>query len=351
MIMIDNNLSQLFNDLPDSLRKTMLEKGSVRDYPAGTSIVSPGDRGDRIRYLLSGRARVFFCESDGQKIPVETILPGDLIGEVSYLTGRPSPNSSEVIAQEPCRVLEIGAPDFETFVYGNPECALSVLRNLARKVIRLDQSVYTNIRKKRALQELISRQEHLFPDYFVSQTVRRRAGRHLEDLAQSTKPILVTGETGVGKEFMAHAIYEMSSHHKRVFLCLELVRPFAHVHAEEYCEIPQHPENLTEEQMKLFFGQETVANGQPTMESPGYLELTEGGTLLVRGIEQLTPEMQERLLVTLQTGKFQRIGSESEQTPDFRLIGATNLDATEVTEEKHPLLLLDAWKFPGRSSS
>ncbi len=330
--------SGLLQKFPPAFKQALLQKGVIRDYASGAIILEPGDLGDHIRFLLKGKAAVFLKGEDIQDITVELLSEGDIIGEVSFLTGKPSPLNSEVVAQESCQALEIAADDFTDVIRAYPESALVVLQLLARKIIKLDRNLYKSIRKKRALQELISRQDHLFPDYFVSETVRRRVSRRLEELAQADGPILITGETGVGKEFMAHAIYGMSPHHKRVFLCLDL-RPF--VHAEPgapYCEIPDKPVDLTDEQHKTFFGSVERKDLGGKVETPGYLELTEEGTLLVRGIEQLTPEMQRKLIETLQTGKYKRVGGRSDITCDFRLIGSTNLDASEVSQEKHPLL-------------
>ncbi len=329
----------LFPDFSPELRRMVWNKGEIRAYASGDTIVAPGDAGSMIRFLVSGRANVIFHETDGADISVETIYPGDIIGEVSYLTGRPAPHNSEVVSRDPCQVFELPAREFEQILKFNPEFSISILRNMARKVIRLDQSVYKNTRKKRALQNLISQQDHLFPDYFVSETVRRRVGRKLDELASSPWPVLITGETGVGKEFMAHAIYKMCPHHKRVFLFLDLLRPLTEIdHRSDYCELPDHSPDLTETQMKLFLGTEKRNDSGVRVETPGYLELTEEGTLLVRGIEQLTPVMQKHLLHTLKTSRFRKLGGYNFQNCDTRLIGTTNLDASEISQEKHPLL-------------
>ncbi|MBI5569777.1 MAG: sigma 54-interacting transcriptional regulator [Desulfomonile tiedjei] len=327
-------------ELPEPVRNALWNKGSLTEYAAGHFIVRPGDSGDTIRLLITGRASVVFLERDGQEIPVETITSGDLIGEVSYFTGRPAPENFAVRAAEACGVLEIPGEKFGELLRESPDCAISVLKNLARKVIRLDWSVYKKLKKKRALQNLISRQEHLFPDYFVSETVRRRVKTTLDQLAQSDVHVLVGGETGVGKEFLAHALYGMSPFHKRVFLYLDLVGPVGEtVAVGDYCELPEPAADATERQMHLFFGSETRSeDGKSIIETPGYLELTEEGTLLVKGVEQLTPVMQTRLLDALKTGVFRRVGGSSLQNIDFRLIGTTNLDASEISAEKHPLL-------------
>ncbi len=331
-----------FDDLSEDVRKRFREAGRIREYRAGSIIVSPGDPGHRVRFLVAGRASVILSEQEASDIPVETLSSGDIVGEISYLMERPSPFNTRVVALEPCQVLEIPAPAFDEILRDNPNAAVSVLRKLSRKVMRLDQSVYRKTRRKRALQDLISRQDHLFPDYFVSETVRRRAGRRLDELAHSPRPVLVTGESGVGKEFLAHAIYEKSSHHKGILLYLDLLRNYADNSSDSnYARLLDT--DPTDEQMKLFFGMEAVDERRSGTTRAGYIELTEEGTLVVRGIELLTHTMQERLLETLQTGSFRRVGGKSRIQADFRLIGTTNLEEQEISREKHPLLyyLLD----------
>lgn len=329
-----------FQDLASSLRKPMLEKGSLNQYAIGACIVCPGDPGHTIRFLISGSAVVVFAESDGEEIPVETVGPGDFVGEISHLTGRPAPANALVKALEPCSVLELPAPEFDRILTSCPDGAVSVLRSVARKVIRLDQSVYQKVRKKRALQALISRQDHLFPDYFVSEAVRRRVQFQLDELAHSRRPVLIAGETGVGKEFLAHSLYRLSPHFKRVFLCLDLLRPIPDTHVGgDYCLLREEGVDATEEQMKLFFGSEIRReSGGAIVETPGYLELTEEGTLLVRGIEQLTIGMQRRLIEALTKGAFRRVGGSVEMSTEFRLVGTTNLDLAEISPDEQPLL-------------
>ncbi|MFH0959925.1 MAG: cyclic nucleotide-binding domain-containing protein [Pseudomonadota bacterium] len=334
-----SNLDGFLTGCSDTIRSSLLEKGSLVEIRKGGLIVSPGDAGDKIRFLSAGSAKVVVRDQDGAEIPVDRLSPGDLIGEISYLTGRPNPANSEVVAEEDSTVIEIPASHFESVLLSNPDFMMNVMKGLARKVVRLDQSVYRNTRKKRALQNLISREDHLFPDYFVGETVRRKAGRQIEGLANSPWPVLITGETGVGTEFLAHALYKSSSYHKRVFLFLDLLRPLTERQdSGNFCEIPDESPDQTEQQMRLFFGSESRGEGQTRIETPGYLELTEEGTLLVKGMERLTFLMQNRLLFSLKKGKFKKVGAFGYQNCDTRVIGTTNLDVSEISAEKHPLL-------------
>lgn len=325
--------------MSQGLRDALWKAGQIKECPEGSEIWQAGHSKDKISFLIEGCAHVLLCEPDGPAIQVEELHPGDVIGEMGLFTDQSAPFNFRVQAKKNCRLLEIPIKDLESILKESPDCALSIMRSLARKVIRLDRTVYNNVRKKRALQALISKQEHLFPDYFVGETVRRRTSHKLEELASYPGPILITGETGVGKEFMAHAIFGMSPHYKRLFLCLDMLRPLPQTSAAgDYCELPRADEDPTDEQMRLFFGSEEVQDDNARIETPGYLELTEDGTLLVRGIEQLTPSMQKKLIETLTTGTFQKVGSQSVQTCNFRIMGTTNLDISEVMEDKHPLL-------------
>ncbi len=326
-----------FADFSEDVRYKLREIGRIHEYRAGDTIVSPGDPGHRVRFLLSGKASVILSEQGAPDVPVETLSTGDIIGEISYLTERPAPFNTRVTALDPCRVLDIPAPAFEEMLRENPDTAVSVLRKLSRKVMRLDQSVYHRTCRKRALQDLISRQDHLFPDYFVSETVRRRAGKRLDELAHSRGPVMITGESGVGKEFLAHAVYEKSSHHKGILLYVDLLRTFSDEDSGSDLGQPSHIDP-TDEQMKLFFGVEDGDPRQLRTASAGYIELTEEGTLVVKGIEQLTQTMQESLLETLQTGSFRRVGGKNRVHADFRLIGTTSIEEQEISRERHPLL-------------
>ena len=130
---------------------------------------------------------------------------------------------------------------------------------------------------------------------------------------------------------------------KGFFLYVDLLRTYGETEGSvAESAVPVGDSETTSEQTRLFFGVRTTGS-RPGPEVPGYLELTEDGTLLVRGIELLTRPMQERLLETLQSGSYKRVGGQTRHTVDFRLIGTTNLDPQDISQEEHPLLyyLLD----------
>ncbi len=325
--------------LPETLRIYLREHGEVKQYSSGDTLVAAGDEGDRIRFLLSGEASVLLKDQKDEEIAIDTLRPGDMFGEISFLTGRPNPKSSELVADELCEVVEIGAKEFETLLTENHEVTLSLVRNLANKIISLDQKVYKGKTKRRALQALISREDHLFPDYVIGDYIKRRLPDRIRELAVSDGPVLILGETGVGKEVLAHAIFKMSHEHREVFLLLDLLTSRIPIIEPGPGSVEVRTSDDTPlEQMKLFFGaEETGPDGQKSIKR-GYLELTDEGTLLVRGIEHLHPGVQQSLLHAVQSGRYVRVGGATRQHCTTRLIATSEIDPTEISGHTHPLV-------------
>lgn len=329
----------LWDSLPERTRQLFQEKGTLVEFDPGDQMMAPGDPGNKIRLILDGRAGVFLREDGLREIAVDAFGPGDVYGEISFLTGQAAPRNSELVAEEHCRVLEVPVDVFDAILRESPDLSLTLMRNLARKIVRLERSVFSSKQKKRALKSLISREQHIFPDYVIGDYVRKHVSTALEKLAASDEPVLIVGETGVGKEVLAHAIYRMGVKFKEVFLLLDLLRAGPENPIEALRpDSPDQQANPTDEQMRLFFGYREVLPDGSVETSPGYVELTEEGTLLVRGVEHLTPEMQRALLDAATTGAFRRPGDQRELRCTFRLLATSELSLSEVSAERHPLI-------------
>lgn len=131
-------------------------------------------------------------------------------------------------------------------------------------------------------------------------------------VAATDATVLLTGETGTGKERFAHAIVKQSHRAER---------PFVMVNCAAL------PPNLIESDL---FGHEKGAFTGATARRQGRFELADGGTILLDEIGDLTPEVQVKLLRVLQSGEFERLGSEETIKVDVRVIAATNRDLAEA---------------------
>ncbi len=129
--------------------------------------------------------------------------------------------------------------------------------------------------------------------------------------------VLITGNTGVGKEIFANYIYENSSRKDKPFITVNCAAV---------------PENLLESE---FFGYEKGAfTGANTQGKKGLFELANGGTLLLDEIGELPLSMQSKLLRVLQEKEFMKIGGEKYISCDVRIIAATNKNLKTLIEEK-----------------
>jgi two-component system response regulator AtoC len=135
-------------------------------------------------------------------------------------------------------------------------------------------------------------------------------------VARVDVPVLLLGESGVGKEVVARRIHELSNRAQRSFLkvnCAAL------------------PGELLESEL---FGYEAGAFTGAYRSKPGQFELCNKGTILLDEIGELPPGLQAKLLHVLQGGQFSRLGGRSLIEVDVRIIAATNVDVPQALANK-----------------
>ena len=136
----------------------------------------------------------------------------------------------------------------------------------------------------------------------------RAVFRRISKVAATTATVLITGETGTGKELIARAIHKRSRRSSRAFVSVNCAAIPASLIASE------------------LFGHEKGAFTGALQRRLGRFELAEGGTLFLDEIGELSSETQTALLRVLQEREFQRVGGSESIAADVRLIAATNRD-------------------------
>ena len=152
-------------------------------------------------------------------------------------------------------------------------------------------------------------------DVHTRSALMRRLFGQVRAVAPTQTTVLITGETGTGKTWMAKLIHA-HSHRRR--------GPFISVHCGAV------PDTLLESEL---FGHEKGAFTGAIRRKLGKFELARGGTLLLDEIGTITPAAQIKLLTVLQEGIFQRVGGESDIQADVRIIAATNSDLRALVDE------------------
>jgi DNA-binding NtrC family response regulator len=154
-----------------------------------------------------------------------------------------------------------------------------------------------------------------FADLVAKSGVMRQVFRLGERAAQSNIPILIEGESGVGKELIARAIQGSSDRSGR---------PFVTVNCGAI------PENLIE---SILFGHEKGSFTGATDKHLGKFQEADGGTLFLDEIGELRLDMQVKLLRALQEGEVDPVGSKRPVKIDVRIVSATNRNLAELTRE------------------
>jgi len=137
----------------------------------------------------------------------------------------------------------------------------------------------------------------------------------IQDVAESDSPVLITGETGTGKELVAKAIHAKSA---------RCNGPFIAVNCGAF------PEHLLESEL---FGHERGAFTGAHRAKKGRLDLAHRGTLFLDEVGTVPLKMQVDLLRVLETKEFHRLGGTTEIEVDFRTIAATNRDLQQAIKK------------------
>src|SRR6266699_149409 len=136
--------------------------------------------------------------------------------------------------------------------------------------------------------------------------------RILEQVSPSSASVLITGETGTGKEILARTVHRLSPRAERPFIAIN-------------CSAI--PESLMESEK---FGHERGAFTGAAERRIGCFELADGGTLLLDEIGEMPAPTQAKLLRVLEDRKVRRLGSKSETPVDVRVLAATNKDPEQA---------------------
>lgn len=146
-------------------------------------------------------------------------------------------------------------------------------------------------------------------------TVMQRVRQQIQSFAESSVPLLVTGETGTGKEVVARAIHGQGRLKGSPFIAVGC---------------GTIPRDIAESEL---FGHEKGAFSGAQGRHIGAFERAHGGVLLLDDIDDLPLDLQVKLLRVIQEGKFHRVGGEKEIAVDVRLIATTKVDLEAEADE------------------
>jgi two-component system response regulator AtoC len=203
--------------------------------------------------------------------------------------------------------------------YGTIEAAIEALKKGAYDFITkpFDEIELMNVIKKALLEsrknkELVSayfdKEQYFLPDIIGSTPAMQHIFKTVHKIAPTDSTVLVTGETGVGKELIAKAIHSSSKRRDNMFVKVN-------------CSAI--PETLLESEL---FGYERGAFTGAITSKPGRFEIANKGTVFIDEIGEIPLHLQTKLLNVLQDRAFERLGGVKTIRVDIRIIAATNID-------------------------
>ncbi len=203
------------------------------------------------------------------------------------------------------RALKSGANDYFAKPWDNEKLLIEIERMISKGHLERE-----NTQLKRAL-----KQRYAFPNIVGKSDRMLRLLDQVAQVAPSRATILITGETGTGKELIAKAIHAHSARADQVF-------------------VPVNSGSLSSELLEsTLFGHVKGSFTSAIANRKGYFETANRGTIFFDEIGTISPEIQVRLLRVLQDREFMPLGSNESIRVDVRIIAATNADLRKLVDE------------------
>ncbi|HEY7290740.1 MAG TPA: sigma-54 dependent transcriptional regulator [Vicinamibacterales bacterium] len=273
------------------------------------------DAGHSVTETTSARqAQRLIAERPFDVMLVDNVMPEvhglDLIREIAGSTqeqDRPQilMMTAHATVESAIEAMKLGALDYLQKPFEIDELLVVVRRALEHQRLRTDYRY------------LVSERDEQFDHYGIigrsraMQEVIRRA----ELVAETKSTVLITGETGTGKELVARAIHDRSAQRDM---------PLIKVNCAAI------PETLLESEL---FGHVRGAFTGATTTKKGKFALADGGTIFLDEIGTMNPTLQSKLLRVLQEREIEPLGSERTEKIDVRVIAATNRDLRQMVAD------------------
>jgi DNA-binding NtrC family response regulator len=204
--------------------------------------------------------------------------------------------------------MKSGACDYLCKPFDPDELSLLMQRLMVNKALRAENELLR--------EQLIERQDTMIEGFIAHSAAMQEVFATIKEVAASAAPVLITGETGVGKDLVARAIHSLGN---------QSTGPFVTINCGALSE------TLLESEL---FGHERGAFTGAIKARRGRLEMANRGTLFLDEIGEISTKMQVALLKALEEKTFQRVGGNQLIETEFRLVCATHRDLVSLIREE-----------------
>lgn len=296
-----------------------------REFGDGTVILRQGEPTDALHLLLSGSVRVVLTDPQHLRHTLVTLGPGEIFGERALLTGQP--RTADVVAIGAVRTATLAGEGFQALLNTCPQLSANLCRLLAEQ---LGNWALRHQREERENREVLNNLvgwQFLpgFDSFPGTSPWARKLNQRLRELGANRRHVLILGERGTWKDLVARLIHQYGGAPVRPILHLDCASPPPVLRQEQSQKAGSEAGLLQEiAQEAALFGHEPESALFVEGTQRGYLELADGGALILRNVEALNPRVQARLQHYLQSGHFSRRGESQLRASQVRLIASSS---------------------------
>lgn len=326
---------QLFKDTPDEVLRGISHLLDIRTFPSGETLFYRGDPGTSMFIIMSGSASVTVTNAEGHEYTIATLNEGEIFGEMALITGEP--RTANVRSSTELKTIEIHQDKFQEMMRIIPELNLHLMRLLVNRLgTSLVKRHTDHLETKELIAKIICNMQPPELDSFPGITKwSKQVNETITRLKDSLQNVLLLGEIGSGRELVASLIHFGAKGSIRPIFSLDCANPPPVIRESPEKYLGAERDLILEaSQEAALFGHEAGSAIYAKGTRRGYLELADGGTILLQNIEFLTPKVQQLLADYLETHLFRRIGEEENLHSKVRFICTATEGLGDLAKEE-----------------
>lgn len=316
---------------PEHLKK-IASIVSIKEYLSGSIVFRENEMGDAFYIILSGEVQIFVTNEENVEVTLLTLYSMDSFGEIGFITGKPRSASSKTVRES--KLLVIKKNDFDEVLEHNSSLTRTFINILGHRLKTDNERALEQSSRKHELRQFWVERGALEPITLIGKS------KHIQELkefsrkaAENNLPVLLIGERGTGKLVRAQYIFENSRRNKERYLTVDCA-------AIREISTDQDGESEKKNDILLGLSQESTLFGHlrgalsfAKTRRLGYIEVAEGGTIVIDNVEKLTMGVQNKMLIYLKTGYYMRIGSSEQIKSDVKIIFTADANIEELAKK------------------